>query len=134
LRDIRLKAWKEVMNKDEGDRLKLSADYAQIANYWKYFIGQTEQLKRLKVYDYKKANEAKFNEFAKGKPQYENVMANVEKAYVAYRPIALQRTYLSEGILGVSMNGFASSMIMQRVFLLAKKSLRHLQKRLVTRN
>jgi hypothetical protein len=111
LRDIRLKAWKEVMNKDEGDRLKLSADYAQIANYWKYFIGQTEQLKRLKVYDYKKANEAKFNEFAKGKPQYENVMANVEKAYVAYRPIALQRTYLSEGILGVSMNGFASSMI-----------------------
>lgn len=111
LRDIRLKAWKEVMNKDEGDRLKLSADYAQIANYWKYFIGQTEQLKRLKVYDYKKANESKFSDFAKGKAQYENVMANVEKAYVAYRPIALQRTYLSEGILGVSMNGFASSLI-----------------------
>ncbi|MDZ4668517.1 MAG: S46 family peptidase [bacterium] len=111
LRDIRLKAWKEVMNKDEGDRLKLSSRYAQIANYWKYFIGQTEQLKRLKVYDYKKENEAKFNEFAKGKPSYENVMANVEKAYINYRPIALQRTYLFEGILGVSMNGFASSLI-----------------------
>ncbi|MBU3664180.1 MAG: S46 family peptidase, partial [Bacteroidetes bacterium] len=57
LRDIRLKAWKEVMDKSEGDRLKLSADYASIANYWKYFIGQTEQLKRLKVYDQKKAME-----------------------------------------------------------------------------
>ncbi|OYU96024.1 MAG: serine protease [Bacteroidetes bacterium B1(2017)] len=110
LRDIRLKAWKEVMDKNEGDRLKLSADYASIANYWKYFIGQTEQMKRLKVYDFKKESEAKFNEFAKGKPQYESVLANVENAYVAYRPIALQRTYLGEGILGVSMNGMASSL------------------------
>lgn len=111
LRDIRLKAWKEVMDKSEGDRLKLSADYASIANYWKYFIGQTEQLKRLKVYDQKKAMEAYFNIFAQGKPEYQNLLANVEKAYVAYRPIALQRTYLSEGILGVSMNSFASGLI-----------------------
>ncbi len=111
LRDIRLKAWKEVMDKNEGDRLKLSANYAQIANYWKYFIGQTEQLKRLKVYEFKKENEAKFNEFAKGKAEYENVLANVEKAYQAYKPYALQRTYLSEGILGVSMNAKASSLM-----------------------
>jgi hypothetical protein len=111
LRDIRLKAWKEVMDKNVSDRLKLSADYAQIANYWKYFIGQTEQMKRLKVYDYKVESEAKFKAFAQGKPQYQNVLQNVENAYVAYRPYALQRTYLSEGILGISMNGFASSMI-----------------------
>jgi len=111
LRDIRLKAWKEVMDKNEGDRLKLSADYAQIANYWKYFIGQTEQLKRLKVVDFKKESETKFADFAKGKPQYENVLTNVEKAYVAYRPIALQRTYLGEGILGISMNSMASSLM-----------------------
>lgn len=111
LRDIRLKAWKEVMNKSEADRLKLSADYAQIANYWKYFIGQTEQLKRLKVYEYKKSQEAQFAQFAKGKPQYENVLANVEKAYADYRPIALQRTYLGEGILGVTMNSIAASLL-----------------------
>ncbi len=110
LRDIRLKAWKEVMDKSEADRLKLSADYASIANYWKYFIGQTEQLKRLNVYGYKKDLESKFASFANGKPEYENLLANVEKAYVDYRPIALQRTYLGEGILGVSMNGLASSM------------------------
>ncbi|MCF8425615.1 MAG: S46 family peptidase [Bacteroidia bacterium] len=110
LRDIRLKAWKEVMDKNEGDRLKLSADYAQIANYWKYFIGQTEQMKRLKVYDFKVASENKFNEFAKGKPEFQDVIANVEKAYVAYRPIALQRIYLGEGILGVSMNSMSTSL------------------------
>ncbi len=111
LRAIRLKAWKEVMDKNEGDRLKLSADYASIANYWKYFIGQTEQMKRLKVYDFKKDVEAKFNRFGSGKSEYQNVLANVEKAYTDYRPIALQRTYLGEGILGVSMNGMASSLM-----------------------
>ncbi len=111
LRDIRLKAWKEVMDKNEGDRLKLSADYASIANYWKYYIGQTEQLKRLKVVSFKKEAEAKFYDFSKGNAQYENVLGNVEKAYVAYRPIALQRIYLSEGIFGVSMNAMASGLI-----------------------
>ncbi len=111
LRDIRLKAWKEVMDKNEGDRLKLSADYASIANYWKYFIGQTEQMKRLNVYDYKRNVEAKFTKFATGKPEYENVLTNVEKAYAAYLPIALQRTYLGEGILGVSMNKMAVNLI-----------------------
>ncbi|MCA0426391.1 MAG: S46 family peptidase [Bacteroidetes bacterium] len=110
LRDIRLKAWKEVMEKNVSDRLLLSSDYASVANYWKYFIGQTEQLKRLKVYDYKKELEGKFADFASTKPEYQNVLSNVEKAYAAYRPYALQRTYLGEGILGVTMNGIASSL------------------------
>lgn len=110
LRDIRLKAWKEVMDKSEEDRLKLSADYASIANYWKYFIGQTEQLKRLNVYGYKKEMETTFSSFGKGKAEYENILVNVEKAYAGYSPYALQRTYLTEGILGVSLNGFAASM------------------------
>jgi hypothetical protein len=110
LRDIRLKAWKEVMDKSEEDRLKLSADYASIANYWKYFIGQTEQLKRLNVYGYKKEMETTFSSFGKGKAEYENILVNVEKAYADYSPYALQRTYLTEGILGVSLNSFAASM------------------------
>lgn len=110
LRDIRLKAWKEVMDKNVSDRLVLSADYASVANYWKYYIGQTEQMKRLKVYDYKKNMEAKFAKFSEGKPEFQNVLNNVEKAYADYRPIALQRTFLSEGILGVSMNGIAASL------------------------
>ncbi len=110
LRDIRLKAWKEVMDKNVSDRLVLSADYASVANYWKYFIGQTEQMKRLKVYDYKKNMETNFAKFASGKSEYQNVLNNVDKAYADYKPYALQRTYLIEGILGVSMNGIASSL------------------------
>lgn len=110
LRDIRLKAWKEVMDKSVEDRLLLSASYAQVANYWKYFIGQTEQLKRLKVVEYKQNEEKRFADFANGKPEYQNVLANVQKAYDGYTPYALQRTYLSEGILGIGIEQIAFSM------------------------
>jgi len=110
LRDIRLKAWKEVMDKSEKDRLVLSAQYAQVANYWKYFIGQTEQLKRLKVYEFKKNAEGDFAKWSNGKAEYQNVLSNVEAAYAAYRPYALQRTYLNEGVFGIHINNIAFSM------------------------
>jgi hypothetical protein len=110
LRDIRLKAWKEVMDKSEGDRLLLSAHYAQVANYWKYFIGQTEQLKRLKVYEGKVTDEQKFAEWAKGKPEFESVLPEISKAYETYTPIALQRIYLSEGLFGIGITPIAFSM------------------------
>jgi hypothetical protein len=76
LRDARLTSWKEEMVKSDSVRLLLSADYASIANYWKFFIGQTEQLKRMKVVDEKVATEKLFAQFAKGKPEYESVLSN----------------------------------------------------------
>lgn len=110
LRDIRLKSWKEVMDKSEADRLILSATYANIANYWKYYIGQTEQLKRLKVYEGKVEDEKKFTSWATGKADFENVLPNVNNAYQAYLPYALQRTYLSEGLFGIGISAIAFSM------------------------
>lgn len=110
LRDIRLKAWKEVMNKSEKDRLVLSAQYASVANYWKYFIGQTEQLKRLKVVEFKKSQEANFANWSNASPEYNQVLSNVAKAYEAYTPYALQRTYLNEGIYGIHLFGLAMSL------------------------
>ncbi|POY37529.1 serine protease [Solitalea longa] len=109
LRDIRLKAWKEQMEKSDSVRLLLSADYANIANYWKYFIGQTEQLKHLKVYDYKKTEEAKFQTWAADKPEYSSILADFGKAYEAYTPYALYPVYMSQGINGASAIAFARS-------------------------
>ena len=112
LRDIRLKAWKEVMDKSEKDRLALSSLYAGIANYWKYFIGQTEQLKRLKVFDYKMELEQKFSSWASTRNEYASVLPNVAAAYNTYVPFALQRTYLNEGILSVNLFQMAGRMIL----------------------
>ncbi|WEK18052.1 MAG: S46 family peptidase [Candidatus Pedobacter colombiensis] len=99
LRDIRLKAWKAEMDKDVSLRLKLSSKYAQIANYWKYFIGQTEQLKRLKVADAKRAEEKSFTQWAAQKTEFAGLMEQYDQIYKEIDPISVQRTYINEGFM-----------------------------------
>ncbi len=44
LRDMRLKYMFEQMKKDPAVKLKLASNYAGIANYWKFFDGESKQL------------------------------------------------------------------------------------------
>jgi hypothetical protein len=99
LRDIRLKSWKEEMNKSVDTRLKLSSKYANIANYWKYYIGQTEQLKKLKVADAKRKEEKAFTEWAAEKTEFAGLMDQYDQIYKTLEPLAVQRTYINEGFL-----------------------------------
>jgi hypothetical protein len=99
LRDIRLKAWKEEMDKNVDTRLKLSSQYASIANYWKYFIGQTEQLKRLKISEEKKKQEEEFTQWAASSPENTVLMSAYKNTYTAYEPYAVHITYVNEGLL-----------------------------------
>jgi hypothetical protein len=100
LRDMRLKYMFEQMKNDPAVKLKLASNYASIANYWKFFDGESKQLLKYKVYEQKVSDEAKFQQWAKGKPEYETIMADWKKAYDAWRPYAKHRMYLNEGILG----------------------------------
>jgi len=109
-RDIRLKAWKEEMDKDVATKLALSSEYANIANYWKYFIGQTQQLQKLKVYDQKVAQEEQFKAWAKGKSEYENLFPDWQKAYTAYEPYAMHSQYLNQGLFGAHLAPIVLSM------------------------
>ena len=99
LRDIRLKAWKEEMDKSVDTRLKLSSIYANIANYWKYFIGQTEQLKRLKIAETKGQQEEEFTKWSASSAVNSQLMSSYKKAYETYDPYAVHITYLNEGLL-----------------------------------
>ena len=73
LRDVRLKYMFEQMKKDPAIKLKLASSYAGIANYWKFFDGETKQLLKYDVYGQKKAAEDRFNAWAKGKPEYQDI-------------------------------------------------------------
>lgn len=110
LRDIRLKAWKAEMDKDVALRLKLSSKYAQIANYWKYFIGQTEQLKRLKVSDAKRTEEKAFTQWAAQKTEFAGLMEQYDQIYKQIDPISVQRTYINEGFMASQWAANASGM------------------------
>lgn len=111
LRDVRLKFMHEEMVKDPAVKLKLASSYAGIANYWKFFDGETKQLKKFNTYQKKQDFEKKFSQWAQGKPEYQNLIAEYEKNYAAWMPYAKHRQFLREGILGSSLAGFTSSLI-----------------------
>jgi len=112
LRDARLKYMFEEMKKDPEIKLQLASDYASIANYWKFYDGETKQLLKYDVYGQKKTFETKFNTWAKGKPEYENLLADLGKAYDAWRPYAMHRVYMMEGISGSPLIAFAGTLQM----------------------
>jgi hypothetical protein len=110
LRDVRLKLMKEQMLKDAGVKLQLASSYASIANYWKFFDGESKQLIKYDVYGQKQKAEGDFLNWAKGKPEYENIFQDYRKAYEAWTPYAKWRMYLNEGILGSPLIKFSSDM------------------------
>lgn len=110
LRDIRLKYMFEEMKKDPAVKLQLASSYAGIANYWKFFDGESKQLLKYHVYEEKQKQEAAFQQWAKGKPEFENIFAQYEKAYKAWEPYAKHRIYLREATFGSPLAAFASSL------------------------
>lgn len=111
LRDMRLKYMLEQMVKDPAVKLKLANSYASIANYWKFFDGETKQLLKFKTYEQKQKAEAAFINWAKGKPEYENVFADYAKNYADWWPYAKHRQYMIEGINGSPLASFAGTLL-----------------------
>ncbi len=110
LRDMRLKYMYNEMIKDPAIKLKLASSYAGIANYWKFYDGETKQLKKFNTEAEKKKYEAAFTAWAKGKPEYENIFADYNTNYTAWTPYSKHRQYLNEGIMGSPVAAFAAQL------------------------
>ncbi|TCZ72177.1 S46 family peptidase [Flaviaesturariibacter aridisoli] len=110
LRDMRLKYMFEEMKKDPAIKLQLASDYASIANYWKFYDGETKQLLKYDVYGQKQKAEADFLKWAAAKPEYKDIFTNLEASYAAWRPYALHRVYINEGIMGSPLLAYAASL------------------------
>jgi Peptidase S46 len=111
LRDIRLKYMFAEMKKDPATKLQLASSYAGIANYWKFFDGESKQLIKYDVYGQKKKSEAIFQQWANGKTDYQNILSDWEKAYTEWRPYSKHRTYINEGIFGSPLLAYAASLL-----------------------
>ena len=111
LRDVRLKAMYAQMVKDPAVKLKLAESYSGIANYYKFYKGETEQLEKYHVFANKQKEENKFESWAKNKPEYQDVLSGYQKNYEAWSPYAKERVYLIEGILGSPLAAYASSLM-----------------------
>jgi hypothetical protein len=102
IRAKKLAIMREDMDASRDINIKYASKYAGIANYWKYFIGQTRGLKRLKVYEDKQQLEAEFekwvNASAERKAMYGNVLTDFASAYKNLNEYLVQRIYYSEAI------------------------------------
>ncbi len=64
-----LETWKRFMDADTKIRILYSAKYAQLANGWKYYIGQNEGLKKLGVIEQKQKEETLFMQWVQADPE-----------------------------------------------------------------
>ncbi len=111
LRDKRLKLLKQDMDQSPGIRLQYASKYARVSNYWKYFIGQSQGLKRLKVLDQKKEIEDNFRAWysadSERKQLYGQALSMIEDGYKAYRNPNVTRLHLQEAVFGSEILPFS---------------------------
>ena len=112
IRTHKLDIMKKHQDTDPAIRIQYAAKHAQTANYWKYFIGQSKGLKKLHVYDKKKAIEDQYiawaNETPERKAKYGDALKMIEESYTAGQPYNLPLTYMNEAVFQGSENIYYS--------------------------
>ena len=107
LRTLRLDIQKEEMNKDQAVRIKYASKQAGVANAWKKWQGEAKGLIKNHAVENKQAFEAKFDQWAKGKPEYEGLVARFKELYGSIEELSLVQDYQSEALNAVEIIGFA---------------------------
>ena len=103
IRDQKLAVLRKYMESDPALNILLASNYAQTANYWKYYIGQTEQLKNNKVYDKKRDLEKQFEAWIAQSPErqakYGEALKLMAEYYAATDATVKNNVFLMEGIV-----------------------------------
>lgn len=112
VRELKLEVMKTYMDQDPATRIAYASKYAQVANYWKYYIGQTEQLNNNNIYAKKLVIEQDFkawaNRSAERKAKYGEVLNMLDKSYKTTDPYIKGKVFVLEaGLLGADISLFA---------------------------
>ena len=98
LRTIRLDHYNAAMRQSAAQRLKYASRVASIANGWKKWQGESLGIERLQGVEQKIAQEAQFQAWAADKPQYRDVLDEMEVNYNLLREVELEWVYFSEAV------------------------------------
>ena len=99
LRSIRLEHYNAAMKQSPAQRLKYASRVASIANGWKKWQGESLGIERLHGVEQKMEQEEAFRKWAADKPQYRDVLDQMEQNYAKLREVELEWTYFSEAVL-----------------------------------
>ena len=85
VRQKTLDVLKKYMEKDPESELKLSSKFASLANYWKFWIGESKGLKKYKAVEAKQQYEAelqrRINAYPLWRQKYGDLLAKLKKWY-----------------------------------------------------
>ena len=107
LRTLRLNIQKEEMGKDQAVRIKYASKQARVANAWKKWQGEAKGILKMKAIENKQAFEAKFDKWAEGKPEYENLVEKFQELYASIEDLSLVADYQTEALNAVELVTFA---------------------------
>ena len=112
VRDLKLKTMKSHMDADPAVRIQYAAKYAQTANYWKYYIGQSKGLKRLDVESKKQALEARFTDWVNAdtdrQAEYSEALGLIQSYYEDTDASVQGKVYaLEAGLIGCDISLFS---------------------------
>lgn len=112
IRDQKLAIMKKYMDASDETRIQYASKYARVSNYWKYYIGQTEQLKNNKVYAKKLVIEDNFNNWVQATPErrgkYGETIKLLKESYKTTDPYVEGNVYVLEaGLIGSDIALFA---------------------------
>ena len=111
----RLEIIKEDMDADREVNIKYASTYAQLANGWKYYIGQIRGIKKLKVADQKRAIEKEFAKWVNAdesrKEKYGNALADIEAGYKQMAASIGPMMYMNLGLLAPGIINYAQEFI-----------------------
>lgn len=100
VREISLGIMDKRMAKDKALKLKLASKHASLANYWKFWIGESQGLKKFKAVQAKQKFEREFtnriNQNPELKAKYGNVLPRLKELYAQLKPYAVVQDYSSE--------------------------------------
>jgi hypothetical protein len=113
----------EDMKKDPRVRIQYASKFAQLSNYWKFYIGQTKCLKDLNVYQTKKDLEERFEKWIAENParkaEYGNVINDLKDNYAITNQYDYLRIFTNEAFLRGN-----SAVTIARHFVQLEKELR----------
>jgi len=100
VREKSLAIMDKYMAKSEDLKLKFASKHAQIANYWKFWIGESQGLKQFKAVEVKQAYEKEFTNRINKDPQlkskYGDVLPRLAQLYAQLKPYVAAQSYSSE--------------------------------------
>jgi len=103
IRGIKLDIMDQEMSKSQKVRIQYASKYARVSNYWKYFIGQSEQLVKNKVFDKKQKIENSFSAWYKSNgldKTYSESLPLIENALKNSSKYTIPKVYFQEAVVG----------------------------------